>query len=255
MTQKGRKPKSLALLVGLRKVNKDKYDGWAGVSGCWGCELDVDNVERILAPLGYQSTILKTAQATRRKVLDGLAQATKLRSGDIFVFYYSGHGGQQPDQSGPKKDELDGQDETLVLYDGELRDDSLNDVWMSIKPGVRVVMVSDSCNSGSNYKNLGRTRVATPIVPLDTKVARSMRAQMIHMGGCRDSKTSTGYSSGSLFTKAFCDVYGSGLRKPYKSFYDEVYKLVVAEEPGQQPAYNEYGPVRARFRNQRPFAI
>jgi len=250
-------PKALALLVGLRKVNPDKYDGWDGENGCWGCELDVDNVERILKPLGYQVTVLKTEKATRRNVVKALQTAAQLKKGDIFVFYYSGHGGQQPDQTGPGKDELDGQDETLVLYDGELRDDSLNDLWVSLKPGVRVVMLSDSCNSGTNYKNLGATlNQATPIVPLDAKAAAGMRAQLIHMGGCRDSKTSAGYAGGGLFTMALCNTWGGGtFKRPYKSLYDAVYRAVTAEQPQQQPAYNEYGPVSKDFRKQRPFAV
>ena len=46
--------KALAVLVGLRRVNPAKYNGWDGTNGCWGCELDVDDVERILQPLGYR---------------------------------------------------------------------------------------------------------------------------------------------------------------------------------------------------------
>jgi metacaspase-1 len=249
-------PNALAVLVGLRKVNPARYRGWDGTGGCWGCELDVDNVERILQPLGYQRTILKTENATKRKLMDALASATRLKSGDIFVFYYSGHGGQQPDQTGDGKDELDGNDETLVLYDGELRDDSLNEIWTSMKPGVRVVMLSDSCNSGTNYKDLGATLSRpTPIVPLDAKAATSMRAQLIHLGGCRDSKTSAGYASGGLFTVALCNTWGGGFKKPYKALYDAVSAAVTGEQPGQQPSYNEYGPVTAQFRTQRPFTI
>jgi len=70
-----------------------------------GCELDVDNVERILQPIGYQTTVLKTEKATRRNVMKALGMAVQLKKGDILVFYYSGHGGQQPDQTGPKKDD------------------------------------------------------------------------------------------------------------------------------------------------------
>jgi hypothetical protein len=248
---------ALAVIVGLRKVNPAKYHGWDGANGCWGCELDADNVERILKPLGYQTTVLKTEKATRRNVMNALRAATKLKKGDILVFYYSGHGGQQPDQTGPKKDELDGQDETLVLYDGELRDDSLNDVWLSLKPGVRVVMLSDSCNSGTNYKAPGlNLQKSTPIVPLDAKAAAGMKAQLIHLGGCRDSRTSQGYAAGGLFTVALCNTWSSGKFKgTYKSLYDTIYQAVTMEQADQQPAYNEYGSVSAEFRKQRPFAV
>jgi len=250
-------PKAVAVLVGLRKVNPAKYGGWDGANGCWGCELDVDNIERILQPLWYQTTILKTEKATRRNVMKALGAASQLTNGDIFVFYYSGHGGQQPDQTGPKKDELDGKDETLVLYDGELRDDSLNDVWMSLQPGVRVAMLSDSCNSGTNYKAPGVTlKKPTPLAPLDAAAAVGMKAQLIHMGGCRDSQSSQGYEGGGLFTVAVCNAWkGGAFEGSYQSLYDLVRTAVTSEQPDQQPAYNEYGPVSADFRKQRPFTV
>jgi hypothetical protein len=250
-------PKSLAVLVGLRKVDPAKYQGWDGTNGCWGCELDVDNIERILQPFGYKVTILKTEKATKRNVMKALKAASQLTMGDIFVFYYSGHGGQQPDQTGPKKDELDGKDETLVLYDGELRDDSLNDVWMTLKPGVRVVMLSDSCNSGTNYKAPGVNLTApTPIAPMDAKAALQMKGQLIHMGGCRDSKTSQGYASGGLFTMALCNAWqGGNFKGSYKSLYDTIYKVVTSKHPDQKPAFNEYGPVTQEFRRQKPFTV
>lgn len=249
--------KSLAVLVGLRKVDPAKYQGWDGANGCWGCELDVDNVERILQPLGYKVTVLKTEKATQLNVLKTLEAASELTVGDIFVFYYSGHGGQQPDQTGPEKDELDGQDETLVLYDGELRDDSLNNVWMALKLGVRVVMLSDSCNSGTNYKAPGvNLTMQTPIAPLDSQAALQMKGQLIHMGGCRDSKPSQGYAGGGLFTMALCNTWQGGKFKgTYKSLYDTIYTVVTSENPDQQPAYNEYGPVSPEFRQQRPFTV
>ena len=201
--------------------------------------------------------MLKTEKATRRNVMKALEAATELQKGDIFVFYYSGHGGQQPDQTGPGKDELDGQDETLVLYDGELRDDSLNDVWMRLKPGVRVVMMSDSCNSGTNYKAPGvNLTQPPPVAPLDAQAAVAMKAQLIHMGGRRDSKTSAGHASGGLFTMALCNVWkGGAFTGTYKSLYDAVHKVVTSEQPDQQPAYNEYGPVSAEFSSQRPFEL
>lgn len=248
-------PRAVAAVVGLRHVDPAKYLGWDGASGCWGCELDVDAVSGLLRPLGYEVTTLKTAEATQSRVVGALQAATELQDGDIFVFYYSGHGGQQPDQTGPGKDELDGQDETLVLYDGELRDDDLNDVWLGLRPGVRVVMVSDSCNSGSNYKAPGiELQAPTPLAPIDARASLRMKAQLIHLGGCRDSKTSTGFANGGLFTLALCQTYqGGAFTGDYTTLYKTICKVVGCHQPGQQPVYNEYGPVTAHFRQQKPF--
>ena len=249
--------RAVAVVVGLRQVDPAEYAGWDGTNGCWGCEQDADTITELLRPLGYEVNTLKTRDATQSRVIDALQSATELQAGDIFVFYYSGHGGQQPDQIGAGKDELDGHDETLVLYDGELRDDALNDVWLGVKPGVRVVMLSDSCNSGSNYKAPGiDLTMPTPLAPVDAKAALRMQGQLIHFGGCRDSKTSAGFAGGGLFTMALCDTWQSGrFEGDYTTLYATICKLVTCERPGQQPVYNEYGPVTADFRQQKPFRL
>ena len=132
--------KASALIVGLKSVDPTGYDEWNGTNGCWGCELDVDNMARILEPLGYQIQTLKTAEATHDKILSSLYRAAENRvAGDIFVFYYSGHGGQQPDISG---DELDGKDETLVAYDREIIDDKIHKAFTKFESGVHIIMLS-----------------------------------------------------------------------------------------------------------------
>ena len=244
-------PKASAILVGLKQVDPNAYGGWNGENGCWGCELDVDNIKRILSPLGYVSQVLKTAEATKSKVLRALdSAAATLDSGDILVFHYSGHGGQQPDLNG---DEGDGQDETLVAYDGQIIDDQLDLVWPKFRSGVRIVMLSDSCNSGTNYRMCRDVSLPTTIKPIDEKAAQAMKAQLIHMGGCRDGFTSSGYASGGAFTKALCDVWNGGrFEGNYKKFYEAVKAAVTT---GQVPQYNEYGPVTDSFRNSKPFSV
>jgi hypothetical protein len=247
--------KGHALLVGLKSVDPTKYGGWDGANGCWGCESDVDNMERILKPLGFQITCLKTAQATSAQVLQALREsAALLKSGDLFVFYYSGHGGQQPDFLSATKDELDGKDETLLAYDREIIDDELNEIWLSLAKGVRVVMISDSCNSGTNYKNIADFDNPTPFDPvMDESTGDKMQAQMIHFGGCRDGFTSSGYMGGGAFTMALCNVWDNGKFKGnYRQLLDKAASLVAT---GQAPQYNEYGPVEASFRDSKPFQL
>jgi metacaspase-1 len=163
----------LAILVGLCQVSPNAYGGWDGVNGCEGCELDVENVEKILTPLGYTIQTLKTADATKTAILSTLeTTAQTLTAGDTLVFYFAGHGGQQPD---PTDDEDDGRDETLLAYDGEIIDDELNAIWLKLQRDVRVVMLSDSCNSGTNYRNIRDVFTPTPIQPL----SRSVRSVMM----------------------------------------------------------------------------
>ncbi len=239
----------MAILVGLSQVSTDAYGGWDGRNGCEGCELDVDNVEKILAPLGYEIQMLKTNNATMTNILTHLDFAAEaLSAGDTLVFYFAGHGGQQPDQNG---DELDGHDETLLAYDGEILDDQLNAIWPKFQAGVRIVMLSDSCNSGTNYRALRTVASLSPIVPVDSTAVQSMVAQMIHMGGCRDGFTSSGYVAGGAFTMALATIWNGGA---FAGNYQELHTAIVAAvTSGQSPQYNEYGPVADSFRAERPF--
>lgn len=245
-----------SLLVGLKSVDPLLYRGWDGRNGCWGCELDVDNIENILQPFSYKMSILKTRAASASAILSGLSDAAKkCQSGDMFVFYFSGHGGQQPDSSG---DEQDGKDETLVAYDREVIDDELNAIWTKFKSGVRIFMLSDSCNSGTNFK-MSRINIAhsTPVrffsaEPEGRKGIRSaMKAQMIHYGGCRDGFTSSGYMSGGAFTQALCQTWNNGqFNGDYPAFYQAIKSRVSS---GQIVQYSKYGPVEGAFTNSRPF--
>jgi metacaspase-1 len=249
-----------ALLVGLTSVDSSAYGGWDGRNGCWGCELDVDNIRRIIDPLGFQITTLKTEEATGDAIVKQLEKAAKrLRPEDELLFYFSGHGGQQPDVSG---DESDGQDETLVAYDREVIDDELNEVWPAFSAGSRILMFSDSCNSGTNYRLLRNVSRSTPIQfsfvgPENRRSARAqteMRAQMIHLGGCRDGFSSAGYQHGGAFTTALCNAWQEGaFQGSYQDFYRRIRDLMKGES--QQVQYNEYGPVTAGFRQQRPFTL
>ncbi|MGA1871674.1 MAG: caspase family protein [bacterium] len=244
-----------ALLVGLKSVDPNAYNGWTGMDGCWGCELDVDNMERILKPFGYQIKMLKTAEATRNNILSSLYRAAdNLTANDMFVFYYSGHGGQQPDLNG---DDLDGKDETLVAYDREVIDDKIHEALVRFREGVCCVMISDSCNSGTNYR--GRMDVNAQEENIFRPVARrsaeemSIKAQLIHLGGCRDGFTSGGYMGGGAFTMALCEAWQNGaFDGSLKDLHAKICELIRSD---QRPQYGEYGPVTDAFRNGRAFAV
>lgn len=137
--------KGYALAIGLNAVDPGHYAGWAGKLN--GCEPDALNMASIASTRGLNAETLLTASATRNAVLGKLgALAGKLKSGDLLVVSYSGHGGQIPDQNG---DEDDGLDETWCLYDGELLDDELHQAWSKFQSGVRILALSDSCHSGT----------------------------------------------------------------------------------------------------------
>ncbi|MBX3275710.1 MAG: caspase family protein [Sandaracinaceae bacterium] len=89
--------------------------------------------------------VLPDGLATRRAFLDGIAQMAQLaRPEDVVLVFFSGHGQQVPDDG---DDELDGLDETIVLYDGSLRDDEVVAALSAIRAGT-VILALDACHSG-----------------------------------------------------------------------------------------------------------
>ena len=139
------KPKGLSVHIGLNGVSPDAYAGWDGPLAA--CEFDANDMAAIAKAKSMKSTVLLTKKATRASVLAGMRSAAKaLKAGDLFFISYSGHGGQVPDVSG---DEDDGQDKTWCLYDGQLIDDELYFELSKFAAGVRVLVLSDSCHSGT----------------------------------------------------------------------------------------------------------
>lgn len=98
---------------------------------------------------GGEPLLMADADATHDDVLAKLKEAAQLLdAGDIFLFTFAGHGTHPPGSLFESTG--DGRDETLVMSDKFLVDNVLrSDVWPKFKPGVRVVMVADSCHSGT----------------------------------------------------------------------------------------------------------
>jgi metacaspase-1 len=137
--------KGLALHIGLNSVDPAHYAGWSGPLNA--CEADAHDMADIAKKSGMKSTVLLTKKGTRAKALAGIrAAARKLKRGDFFLLTYSGHGGQVTDVT---DEEPDGKDETWCLYDGELIDDELYAELSRFAAGVRVLVLSDSCHSGT----------------------------------------------------------------------------------------------------------
>src|SRR6476619_2567188 len=137
-------PKGLSLHVGLNSIDPAHY----GVDGrLRACENDARAMKAIADSQGYTSQILLTRDATSSSVLKSIVEAAaELQAGDIFLLTYAGHGSQVPDVNG---DEGDGLDETWCLYDRMMIDDELKAMWTRFRKGVRIVMISDSCHSGT----------------------------------------------------------------------------------------------------------
>lgn len=150
--------KGVSVHMGLNAVSPAHYGGWSGELSA--CEFDANDMAAIAKTQGMKSTVMLTKKATRANFLDAIRAASKsLKSGDFFLLTYSGHGGQVPDTNG---DEPDKQDETWCLYDGQLIDDELYFELSKFAAGVRILVLSDSCHSGSVIRDVPPTVAIVP---------------------------------------------------------------------------------------------
>ena len=145
--------KAISINIGLNAVDPKHYQGWDGTLAA--CENDARDMAALAHAKGMSTRLLLTAKATRKALISGVRNAAqKLKKGDLFFLTYSGHGGQVRDVSG---DEADKEDETWCLYDGEVIDDELHYELSRFASGVRILVLSDSCHSGTV------TRAAPPL--------------------------------------------------------------------------------------------
>ncbi|KJS32491.1 MAG: hypothetical protein VR64_06080 [Desulfatitalea sp. BRH_c12] len=116
-----------------------------------GCVNDANDWLAALDARGFQTTLLVDGQATKSKMQETIATLIgETGRDDIGVITFSGHGTWVPDDN---SDEPDGRDEALCPYDINeghvLIDDELYELFCERKRGARIILISDSCHSGT----------------------------------------------------------------------------------------------------------
>lgn len=136
--------KKLALTIG------NNYPGTS--SQLSGCVNDAEDWALLLSGLGYNCMTM--TEVTKDAFLAALSDLVAQTGwGDRLVLTYSGHGTWIPDSSG---DESDGRDEAIVMTDyqhgGIVTDDELQRVFSTKRSGAGILVLSDSCFSGTVNK-------------------------------------------------------------------------------------------------------
>ena len=115
-----------------------------------GCVNDAEVWAEELTSRGFVVTTLLDGKATKAAMVEGMQTVIgKAKYGDAVVITYSGHGTWVADEDG---DEPDKRDEALCPHDlgsGPLIDDQLYEIFAERERGVRLVVVADSCHSGT----------------------------------------------------------------------------------------------------------
>ncbi len=95
--------------------------------------------------------VLTDAQVTVAGVQQAFERmGQQVQPNDTFMFFYSGHGSQRGQSQDER--ELDGIDETVVFYDGQVVDDTMGE-WFNAIQGLGVLAL-DACFSGGFAKDV-----------------------------------------------------------------------------------------------------
>lgn len=240
-----------AICVGLTSVDPASYNGWDGK--CPGCDVDAKGVNDLLTKNGFSTKLFMNSAAKWGPVKAAIFEsASSLQAGDLLVVMISSHGGQLPDDNG---DEKDGMDETLCMWDGQVRDDEVLKMIHQMPP-IRLVLINDQCHSEGNFRSMARTLQRTVSLGYwgrkhGKSVTKGVKegswgGQLIQFAGCREASYSYGAESGGTWTQNLLGVYKPELT--WKQWFDRS----LARMPGNQvPQWVEYPVVSDDFRNGR----
>jgi hypothetical protein len=138
---------SKALLVGINAYPQAPLRG---------CVNDISDMAQLLVrKYGFKPEdvrLLADQRATTAAILDRLRWLVDLQPGDRCFFHFSGHGAQVATRD--YKQEIDGQNEIICPYEFDwssehmITDKTFYNFFGSVKPGVKIYWVSDSCHSG-----------------------------------------------------------------------------------------------------------
>lgn len=277
-------PKGQSLHIGLNSVSPAHYQGWSGPLRA--CEADANDMLCVATARGFSPKSLLTSAATRSSVASEIsAAASALSSGDIFMLSYSGHGGQLPDKNG---DETDLQDETWCLYDGQLVDDEIYAMLGKFQAGVRILVLSDSCHSGTVIKSAyytARSAFSYHSDPGNVTVYRMMpsdiafgtynankamydqilsdefvansrsrvAASLLLISGCQDNQLSADGTFNGLFTGTLLRTWANGaFSGSYRDLWDAIVKKMP---PDQTPNLYSAGAIDPAFEAQPAFTV
>ena len=278
-------PQAISIHLGLNAVDAGVYRGWSGPLR--GCENDARAMQAIADARGFTSRLLLRADATRANLLAAMDRAAAdLAADDLLLLTYSGHGASLPDLDG---DEPDQRDEAWCLYDGLLLDDEIHHRLCGFAAGVRVLVVSDSCFSGSVTRDDRTTPTTAPVrrpatlrngsaaVPdrrapaarvravwranADEYAARKTAVAATHamepaagiilLAACEDGQTAHDGEVHGLFTAALLATWNGG------AFADghDAFRAAIQTRVGasQTPTLFQVGAVERAFLAARPF--
>ena len=257
------------LCVGMEKSSR--------FGDCPGCKLDATRMDAMFRDkFGYKGSLLISEKATKSAVVSKLNAGIESTPEDgMFMFCYSGHGGQES-LGGKEPDGSDSQDEYLCLYDTYMLDDEIWEIVSKCKG--RVFLYFDACHSATMYRSVKEMVINVPKqeeiqkgIPLDECVgtALSVRSdemvsskgftfhperfvgaqamgsdgksqfRMLCWSGCKEVQYSYGGNAGGVMTSCLMHNWKKGIS--YSLLWGRTRQGVMKEQPTQTPVQTLVG--------------
>ena len=264
----------ISVHIGLNRVDPDQYEGWDGQLAA--CEADAKDMEALAKAQGFKSRSLLLTKAATAGAVTAAISARQRRSSRATSSFSPTRAtaGRCRTPTATRKDRMD---ETWVCYDRQLVDDELYDLWGKFKAGVRILVLSDSCHSGTVLREIPAFVSGGPrIRAMPTAVARKVqkahaalyrkiqdehpaaesavvKASVLLVSGCMDNQTSMDGARNGLFTGTLKKVWSNGT---FKGNYRKLRDMIVAKmPPDQTPNYYFVGAANPKYEAQGPFLI
>ncbi len=266
--------KGVSLHIGLNHIDAEHYGSECRLPNCVN---DAYTMQAIADLKCFRSRALVNEAATLSALQSFLDEtAGELFENDILFLSFSGHGGLLQDING---DEGGGMDQTFLLYDQMIVDDQLNLEWAKFRKGVRILVVADSCHSGTvtkgkvnspgfneensiavrTYKKHQRKYDAV-LKNITPTLNTSVECSIILLAACQNKEFADAGSEeeGSLstFTDTLVGCWdNNSFHGSYKDFYKLISFRMHERKAGHRPNYYVTGRQHDYFELQLPFAI
>ncbi len=242
-----------------------------------GADNDAWAMSEIARVNGFDVRLMPPGTATKESLVRAIRAASEsLTEGDILLLTFSGHGCRIYEMS--EDGEVDGRDEVWCLEDDQILDNDLYALWAEFKPGVRIVVVSDSCHSESMLLRLHDGRLKRVSLeearswPTESTSATGACQQEIRrvpakegqagivanvllLAACGEYQLAQDGEQHGLFTEKLLEVWGTGYDGSYIDLMREVCRKVSIMNPEQHPVLRCAGTGNPSLANERPFTI
>jgi hypothetical protein len=255
-----------AIHIGLNNLS----EFWYGEpSTLLGAENDARAMLQIASEREFRTKPLIGPDATAEAVRSALDDAAAgLVSGDSLIITFSGHGRPIEDLNG---DEPRGLDQTWCLYDRMFIDDEVYSALLKFHAGVRILVISDSCYSGSSIEvsadvprvkkltdsardfSLRKQAAEYDRVRVSPRKRRRPTASVILLAACQDDQKALDGDPNGRFTEAVLGVWARGAFKGnLRKFLEEISSRMP---PEQTPNWYPVGRPDAHFEAAAPFSL